>query len=146
MILIIFCILAMCLFTSCKNEIKNENMYKDELSNVDHPLLSPCGNYEAIIEKFDNNGVRSYKLYIEEVKDKYSYEADLIFRAIDRNYVFWADEEDVLWEYSGDVGIFFWVKEDSSWMKKSYADNPKAIAPQALQDALPKLAKWIGKT
>ena len=113
-------------------------MNKNELSNIDQPLLSPSTQYEAVIEKFDDNGVRSYKIFIVDVNGIDSmYEADLIFRARDRNYAFWADEEDVLWGYSGDAGTFYWVKENGSWVKKAYADNPEAIVPQSLKDARP---------
>ena len=77
-------------------------------------------------------------LYCIDVNDKGAkYKADLVFRARDRNYVFWADEEDILWGYSGDVGTFFWTKEYGSWVKKAYADNKDAIVPQALKEARP---------
>jgi hypothetical protein len=113
-------------------------MNPNELSNVDQPLPSPSSNYEAVIEKFDDDGVRSYKLFIVDVNDEGAkYEADLVFRARDRNYVFWADEEDVLWGYSGDVGTFFWTKEDGSWVEKAYTDDIDAIVPQALKEVRP---------
>ena len=127
----------MCIVASCVNENEADTM---ELSYVDKPISSPSGNYEAVIEKFDDNGVRSYRLYIADVNNTDTrYEAELVFRARDKNYVFWADEEDILWGYSGDVGTFFWVIEDGSWVKKSYADNPGAKVPQALKEARPKM-------
>jgi hypothetical protein len=133
-----FSALMVCILTSCTNENGGESMNPNELSNVDHPLSSYSNNYEAVIEKFYDNGVRNYKLFIVDVNDNGAkYEADLVFRARDRNYVFWADAEDVLWGYSGDVGTFFWTKEDGSWVKKAYADNKDAIVPQALKEARP---------
>ena len=83
---------------------------KHELRDFDEPFVSPSGLYEA----------------------------DLIFRAQDTNYVYWADEEDIVWGYSGDVGAYFWVKEDGFWVEKSYADHQDAKVPQGLKDARPK--------
>jgi hypothetical protein len=105
-----------------------------EFSHIAQALPSPYGNYEAVIESFDNNGVRSYKVLIVDINDRASeYELDIIFRARDRNLLAWADDEEVLWAYSGDVGTFFWVWEEASWVKKSYAQNPNATKPQALR-------------
>jgi len=111
--------------------------------NSNQPLSSPSDKYEAIIEEYDDNGVKSYKLYIVDVMDDEDakYTADLIFRARDKNYVFWADAEDILWGYSGDVGSYFWVNEGGTWVKKTYADNQDAIVPQALKDARPNKYK-----
>ena len=136
--LILFSALLVCVLTSCIKENGGNTMNRNELSNVDKPLSSPSSNYEAVIEKFDDNGVRSYKLFIVAVDDsELKYEADLVFRARDRNYVFWADGEDILWGYSGDVGTYFWAKEDGFWIKSSYAENRDANIPQALRDARP---------
>ena len=142
LILIIFNILIMYILSSCINENGEKAMEYNELSNLDQPLSSPSGNYKAIIEKFNDNDVKSYKLFIEDVNDKEpKYETDLIFRARDKNFVFWADEEDILWGYSGDIGIFFWVNENNSWVKKTYTKNSDAIVPQALKDARPNIFK-----
>jgi hypothetical protein len=107
-IFIVFSIFAVCVLPGCINGNRGETMSHNELSYVDQPLLSPSGNYEAAIEKFDNDGVMSYRIYIVDVNDKDAkYEVDLIFRARDSNFAFWADEEDILWGYSGDIGAFF---------------------------------------
>jgi hypothetical protein len=97
-----FSALMVCILTSRTNDNGGESMNPNELSNVDHPLSSYSCNYEAVIEKYYDNGVRNYKLFIVDVNDNGAkYEADLVFRARDRNYVFWADAEDVLWGCSG---------------------------------------------
>jgi len=134
----IFGVLMVCVLTSCTNENGVESVSPNELFIVDQPLSSPSGNYEAVIERYDDNGVRSYKLFIVDANDSGTrFEAGLVFRARDRNYVFWADEEDVLWGYSGDVGTFFWTQEDGCWIKKAYADNKDATVPQALKAVRP---------
>ena len=117
--------------------------YNELFNNLNQPLSSFSGSYEAIIEEFDDNGVKSFKLYIMDVNnnEKAKYTADLVFRARDKNYVFWADEEDILWGYSGDVGTYFWINEDGVWVQKAYANNPNAIVPQMLKDARPNLFK-----
>ena len=134
--LIMSSILTTILIAGC---IKNteEPLNNNELSNIDQPLFSPSGNYKAVIDRFEDNGVRAYKVEIVDVKDFDTYEVDILFRARDRNYVFWADEDDILWGYSGDVGTYFWLKENGFWIKKTYADNPNAVVPQALKDARP---------
>ena len=127
---------TMCILSSCNG---GEMMkYSGAFANLNQPISSPSGSYSAIIEEFNDNGVNSYKLYIVDlIGNGTKHETDLIFRARDRNYVFWADEEDVLWGYSGDVGTFFWVIENDSWIKKAYTDNKDAKVPQALKDARP---------
>ena len=130
----------MCIFTSCIKDNGGETIMKQNgsLANLAYPLSSYSGNYEAILEEFDDNGVKSYRLYISNVnKIDPKYEVDLIFRARDRNYIFWADNDDILWSYSGDIGTFFWIKEDGYWNKKAYADNPNANVPKELKDARP---------
>jgi hypothetical protein len=113
-------------------------MQNGSLASINYPLRSYSGKYEATIEEFDDAGVNSYKLYICDADYDIKYEADMIFRARDKNYILWADDEDILWVYSGDVGTFFWIKDDVSWVKKSYADNGDARVPKALKEARPK--------
>jgi len=100
--------------------------------------LSPSGVYEAIIEEFNNSGVNSYKLYIANtIYNDHKFETELTFRRRDRNFVFWADEDDILWAYSSDIGTFFWVKEHDSWVEKAFFENRDAKVPQALREVLP---------
>ncbi|MDR0488425.1 MAG: hypothetical protein LBG99_03325 [Propionibacteriaceae bacterium] len=145
--IITLCAVVVCVFTGCtigrdggltsRNEVPEINNH--ELFDYDGPFVSPSGQYEAVIENYDDDGVRSYKLFIVTVDgSEPPFEADLIFRARDKNYVYWADEEDIVWGYSGDVGAYFWVKEDGFWVEKSYADHQDAKVPQGLKDARPK--------
>ena len=139
---ILFGILMMCFLTSCKNANNgNEIEYIDLFVTPDQALLSPSGNYEAVIEKFDNDGVRSYSLFIIDADNgvDLKYEADLIFRARDKNFIFWADEEDILWAYNSDVGVYFWVNDNGIWTKKSYVDNRTEKVPQILRELRPRV-------
>jgi len=102
--------------------------------------ISPSGTYKAIIEEFNNNGVSSYKLYIANtIYNDNKFETDLTFRRRDRNFVFWADDDDILWANSGDIGTFFWVKEHDSWVQMAFFENRDAKVPQALKEVLPRL-------
>lgn len=112
------------------------------LADLNYPLISPSGNYEAIIEAFDDSGVRSFRLFISDLKINDSpYQAEITFRLRDSNFIFWADEADILWCYNGDIGTYFWLKENGAWTKKGYADNPEAKVPQALKEARPNRYK-----
>lgn len=141
LVLIISGMLLICVMFGCtgRNEGTEPIKVISQLINQDQPyvLLSPNGSYEAILEEVDDNGVKSYRLYIANVNSDTGskYTADLIFRARDTNYVLWADEEDILWAYSGDAGTFFWINENGSWMKNAYYDDKSAKVPQALKDA-----------
>ena len=117
--------------------------YSDLFANPNQFLLSPSGNYKADIEDFDDDGVKSYRLYIIDIRNDgtLKYEVDFIFRARDKNFIFWADEADVLWVYSGDTGTYFWINNNDIWIKKSYADNQEAKVPQALKDVRPNIFK-----
>jgi len=126
----------------CNKENKGatDKTYIDIFDNPNISLISPSGNYLAIIKKFNDNGIESYKIYIKykDNDNDLGYETDLIFRARDKNYIFWADESDILWGYSGDIGTFFWSRENGNWAKHSYADNRDAVVPQALKKVRPR--------
>lgn len=143
LIMALFLIITVCIFPGCTKENGGKAMKQNgSLASLDYPLVSQSGKYEAVIEAFDDDGVRSFKLFISDINNNDSpYEADITFRTRDRNYVFWADEEDILWCYSGDIGTYFWLKENGTWTKKIYADNPEAIVPQALKEARPNKYK-----
>ena len=132
---------AACALISCSCDSGEDAIIPNELiSQPGQPVLSPSGRYEAIVEKFDDEGVRSYKLSIIDTasNDETKYTTDVTFRARDTNFVLWADEEDVLWGYNGDIGTFFWVNINGSWLKRSYANNSDVTVPEALKAARPR--------
>ena len=67
-VLILFCILVVGVIANCTHVNGEEAKNRNELSNIDKPLSSPSSNYEAVIEKFDDDGVISYKLFIVAVR------------------------------------------------------------------------------
>jgi hypothetical protein len=78
----------MCLLPGCagENERPEEMGQNGSLSDIERPLLSYGGNYEAVIEEFDDDGVKCYKLYILDINgNDLRYEAKLSFRARDKN-------------------------------------------------------------
>jgi len=130
---LVFILCAMFTSTSCTLQ------RRQRFADFSHSL-SPSGTYQAIIEEFNNNGVNSYRLFIADaVHNDHKFETELTFRRRDMNFVFWADEEDILWANSGDIGTFFWVKEHDSWVKKVFSENRDAKVPQALKEVLPRL-------
>ena len=144
-VFIIYTILSICVLSGCSQdsnagrdkEIAENNLFASQ----DQVLISPSEIYGAYIEEFDDNGVKSYCLYIKSLNsgNQSVYKADITFRARDVNYIFWADEADILWGYSGDIGTYLWVRTDNTWVKEAYADNIDAEVPQALKNAMPNL-------
>jgi len=126
-----------------KSDSKNlERLEKNEVQNVfiteSSSVISPSGNYKAFLEKFDDNGVISFKIRIQNNSDNNEYIADIVLRARDSNFALWSDEGDVLWCYSGDIGVFLWALDDNGeWLKYSYTDNNDFIVPRALIEMRP---------
>ena len=138
--IIVYFIVLMSFLYGCSNDNDRESTKQNgQFEDISSSFPSFSNNYEAILEEFDDNGVKSYRLYITDINntDTTKYEADIIFRARDKNYIFWADNEDTLWCYSGDVGTYFWIIKNDSWEKKSYFENKDKIVPQALKEARP---------
>jgi hypothetical protein len=101
-------------------------------NNSGNFILSPSGKYRAVTEFFDD-GIKSYRLSIEVANEENrKFNTEFVFRAMDHNFVSWADAEDTLWTYSGDVGYYFWTLENNVWIINEVTDI--TIAPDSFRN------------
>jgi len=139
-ILILFSVII--LFGCVRAELIKTTNQKELLNDLSSDLLiSPSGKYKFVLQEFDNNGIKSYTLRIIKNDNKDLTELDIIFRARDNNYVCWADNDDILWCYSGDIGSYYWIYDNNMWNKKSYAEDKNVKVPKLLLDLRPDAFK-----
>ncbi|MGC6767729.1 hypothetical protein [Enterococcus sp. LJL51] len=87
---------------------------------------SPSGKYELLqVNTEDEAEVPGYSFNVWEKGSKNTtiYEANDYFRKRDRFILSWGDNEDIIWVYSGDLGLFYWTNEGDSWTKHDFADE-----------------------
>jgi hypothetical protein len=96
---------------------------------------SPSKNFYYIVEEID----RSYCVQILSY-DKIIFIDPEKYRMRDRFYITWAENEDVLWLYSSDIGIFGLYPEGGEWVKKNSADcrNAGFVLPSIFFEILPE--------
>ena len=79
-------------------------------------LPSPSGSFIALQE--DNvllEDGKYYRVHILTQDRQKDYTTEILFRYRDSNFIIWAEDEDILWAYSGDLGLFCWIWEDNDW-------------------------------
>lgn len=131
---IIRCFVAMVLlcFVSCSQEKVMEDV----------ALLSPSGTFSAEKEEINENGVNCFQVIVDKSLKEY-YRTKTIYRKRDAFLMSWSDERDVLWCYSGDVGLLYYdmskqpVVEDYFVLGK----HSKEAIPQKIREYRPSLFK-----
>jgi hypothetical protein len=85
-----------------------------------HSITSPSGEFIAEQENFiGDNNTRLYVVHINDSEGNRVHTCQILLRMRDNNFVLWADDEDTLWIYSGDLGTFCWKHSGESWTQFS---------------------------
>ena len=82
-----------------------------------------------ITARTENNGVHESAV----TEDRFKKSATLIFG--------W-DENDKIWVYSADSGLYYWDRTPS-WTKHTYTNRMKEPIPRFITSKEPNLEKWI---
>jgi hypothetical protein len=94
----------------------------NDFISSNHNITSPSGEYIAVQENDVNTN--SYYIYIFDKTMENSYLCEVTFYHRFTNLILWAEEEDVLWAYNSDIGVFCWTHEDDSWvMYRSFGNR-----------------------
>lgn len=118
-------------------------------ATTSEPQKSPSGLYELeIVEGRDD----AHYLQFQVLSTTRKSGSEMIYKTVEtvlapeekfytrhRTYIMWDDEEDRVWVYSGDIGIFFWDISDSGKGKKQvcipYGENVRDV-PIFLKEVL----------
>jgi hypothetical protein len=137
-------IIIILLFYGCGNvhdSDKEGERNMEEFQLVDYYVWqnSPSGRYGAILRNVENPSAKTYTVIIRDNDTKEEFPTNFTFRKRDNNFVVWADDEDILWGYNGDIGTYFWTLDDDGvWQENSYASNKDADVPTALLKLRPR--------
>jgi len=110
---------------------------KYNLVTLDREVISPSGIFMAtLFETFPigSDDVRGYQIKIVDIKTSEEYIIDMHFRRRDVNYIVWAEDYDIIWAYSGDIGTYCWEFDDGNWIPGTYKESEK---PKALKELRP---------
>ena len=136
----IFLLICVCC-TGCKSDARQEDNTIDEtlLVTEQNSVVSPSGEYILEIYKSHDGSVTGFHIKVssfQEGKEVFRSEEFFAFRHV--NFLTWG-ENDAFWIYSGDLGVFYWEKTDTSWVKKGYIENKGEIdAPDILKKLRPR--------
>jgi hypothetical protein len=136
--LIIISLIYLISFFGCTNLFSDDNKYT---ATPDRPQISPSGKYLLQVVKGYDGQVHFNKfeiIEINETKDrKVVFNSKERFRTRDTLFFLW-DNEDRVWVYSGDIGTFYWTRnQDGQWVKHVYAEG-NIGAPEFLKKVRPK--------
>ena len=98
--------------------------YEDVFATDENSATSPSGKYklEKVIDIIDEVNSFSFRI-LDAEHDNIIYQSEDYYRTRDTHFILWGDD-DMVWVYSGDVGVFYWEKEEESfWVKKGYAQR-----------------------
>lgn len=124
------------LLTGCYEQSNTMN----KLATVSKSQISPSGKYLlSVLEGYKE--VRCHQFEIKEQDTgKVIFRSNDCFRIRDKNFFLWDDGQDIVWVYSGDLGIFYWTKNTSvQWIKYVYVYGEDKGAPKLLKELLKKL-------
>lgn len=96
--------------------------YDRHVASMHHPAVSRSGKYELHVLKSAGDAC-SFAIRTENDGQSGAevFRCAEEFRTLHTLFFLW-DDEDRVWVYSGDVGTYFWVRnEEGVWEKKSYA-------------------------
>ena len=110
------------------------------LATLEKPAMSPSGSYELTVIIPDEKEKWMYSFQISDKSKQVVFTPDLKFSIRSTTYWLW-DENDRVWVYSGDIGTYFWEKNNSGqWVKNSYRKS-NVSAPKFLKETRPRWHK-----
>lgn len=125
------------------NNNENSSIDTKEVATVSNPIISPSGEYQLVIKEEIFEGVKCNKFEVFKVVEGYPgtsaiFSSKELFRTRDTLYFIWGDN-DRIWVYSGDVGIFFWERvTDEKWKKYVYDEDKNIPVPALLKKLKPE--------
>ena len=137
--IIIGCVLlfSQILFASVQSADEQTSKH---LATLEKPATSPSGLYELAVTIPDKNDKLMYSFQISDQSKKVIFTPELTFSIRSTTYWLW-DENDRVWVYSGDIGTYFWEKNDNgTWTKNSYRKS-NVTAPKFLKETRPRWHK-----
>ncbi|EOH95934.1 hypothetical protein UAY_03360 [Enterococcus moraviensis ATCC BAA-383] len=154
---ILFCSSILVLFILITIFIYFRSSNVDIQSHNFEQLKSASGDYILVQEeKKDKYGVDGYSFIIKStknLKDVYKDDDDY-FSKNSRFLLSWSDDEDIVWVYSGDVGLYYWTlnSEDNTWKKQLLSQNtenppslPKVFKKELAESSISKILKERGQ-
>jgi len=87
----------------------------DRFCTENNSIISSSGEFVA--EHKDVPSEFGFRIRILDKSGNNIYVCDSLFLNRFSNFILWADDEDVLWGYNGDTGIYCWAFEDGRWKK-----------------------------
>lgn len=126
--------LILLLLTSCQGGVAN---LPEEVATPENPAISPSGEYILVVVSGHDGQVRFHSFQILNQHRKVVYLSAEHFTAHHRTYFLW-DQDNRVWVYSSDVGIFFWKrKSDTDVWKKHDGSESNTPKPEFLRQAVP---------
>jgi len=115
----------------------------NEIATPGNPVVSPSKKYLLqVVEGFDGS-VEYNRFDIVKIGEtgsdsKVVFSSQDTFRTRDTLYFLW-DNEDRVWVYSGDVGVYYWTRlNDTVWEKHTHQDGDIA-PPETLKKLKPAI-------
>ena len=125
-------LLILLTLTGCKRRM-NKDTYE---ALPDYPAISPSGKYVLQVSIVQQKALPYYQFAILANKAEHEvlFQSPDKFAARHTTWFLW-DQDDRVWVYSGDVGVFYWeyVSLSGEWSKGTYSDaRKKHIEPPSL--------------
>ncbi|GMO38065.1 MAG: hypothetical protein Ta2B_17760 [Termitinemataceae bacterium] len=111
-IIVIVCVIVIGCMTD--KVMKKFMSYESEAPKY-NDTVSPSKQYSCFVDEIG----RDYEIRIMK-GDELSYVDSERYRMRDRFYLAWSPNEDVLWVYSGDIGLYYYHIENDTWSKGGY--------------------------
>lgn len=125
-----------------KDRLIEDDEIRTRLVAPDSPVTSLSGHFSLNMKSGEHQGVKGFWVSVISLSDNREvFISEEFYRFRDTSFLFWEDN-DVIWLYSGDSGTFFWVKENSTWIKKVYSENKDDVEiPPLLKQLRPNVFK-----
>lgn len=102
----------------------------------------------------DNSVSNKFSYLVEENSEYYHiiivenntivFEDNQNYRKRDRFFISWHQNDDILWVYSGDIGLYYFICENNIWKRYAFADSTmnNTNIPMIMKEAVPRLKKY----
>ena len=129
--------------TSCMwmfSELGGDSSKYPQLATEKNSVLSPSGELILEMDRSREDGMAGFRFIIRDADtNEQIFKSQEWYRLLDTCYLLWADDDDIVWVYSGDVGIFYWEKDGETWGKTDYmGDTDQIKAPDLLKELKPR--------
>lgn len=120
------------------------NQKKHSSTTVIQETFSESPSKKYTLERMavmDKSGVAGYSFKITDKSGTLVFQAEDYFRKRDKFLLDWGEAEDIVWVYSGDIGLYYWQYSEmtNEWQKYSYVNSggPVPELPKKMYEKLP---------